>query len=181
MDMEGNYYNAFTTLNRTEYILESTGENLLPALSCFLDLILEPAFDPAEVAIEKKIVTVEKALRDTPGNLFLTYLNHLTQNQLTSKIEAIDRRHVLAFHRQHYTVDQLTVIITGNFEAAEIAAYLAALPKPQTPDPRPQQRPNPPLLRPRRSRPTLFWRIIYRVPNIGFCSGSIWVPSKAKI
>lgn len=132
MDKEGNHYNAFTTLNRTEYILESTADNLLPAFSLFLDLILEPAFAPADVEKEKKIVTVEKALRDTPGNLFLTYLNHLTQNQLTSKIQAIDRQHVLAFHRQHYTVDQLTVIITGNFDAAEIAAHLAALPKPET-------------------------------------------------
>jgi predicted Zn-dependent peptidase len=131
MDQEGNTYQAFTTLNRTEYIMESTAEKLAAAFPLYLDLILHPGFDPADIEKEKKIASVEKALRTTPGNVFLTYLNHLTQNQFDSKLQAIDREQILAFHRQHYTVDQLTVIITGNFNVAEISAYLASLPKPE--------------------------------------------------
>jgi len=129
-DKKGNTYNAFTTLNRTEYVLESTPENLTEALSFFMDLILHPAFAPSDIEKEKKIVTIERAMRSTPGNVFLTYLNHLTQNQLDSKIHAIDRQALLAFHYQYYSTDQLTVIITGNFNKDEIAGYLASLPKP---------------------------------------------------
>jgi len=132
MDKDGNTYNAFTTLNRTEYILESTSENLSVALPFYLDLILHPALDPTDIEIEKKIVTVEKALRTTPGNVFLTYLNHLTQNQLDSKIQAINREHLEAFYQQYYTIDQLTLIITGNFNEREIIDYLSSLPKPKT-------------------------------------------------
>ncbi len=132
MDGKGNTYNAFTTLNRTEFILESTAENLGSALSFFLDLILNPAFDPADIEKEKKIVTIEKALRTRPGDVFLTYINQLTQNQLDSKIQAIGRAQVLTFHRTYYTLDQLTVIITGNFNLKEISAYLSELSPPST-------------------------------------------------
>ncbi|NLW55908.1 MAG: insulinase family protein [Firmicutes bacterium] len=132
MDEDGNTYNAFTTLNRTEYILESTSENLSVALPFFLDLILHPTLAPADIEKEKKIVTIEKALRTRPGDVFLTYLNHLTQNQLDSRIQAINREQLQAFHREYYTLDQLTVIITGSFNVKEITDYLSALPPPPT-------------------------------------------------
>jgi len=132
MDQAGNYYQAFTTLNRTEYILESTAENLSAAFPFYLDLILHPAFDPGDLEKEKMIVSVERAMRTTPGNVFLTYINQLTSHQLDSKLQAIGREQIIAFHRQHYTVDQLTVIITGNFDLTEISNYLSSLPKPET-------------------------------------------------
>ncbi len=128
MDEQGNIFNGFTTLNRTEYYLESSPETFFPSFRLFLDLILRPGLRPEDLILEKMIVSVENVIRTYPGNTFYLYLNHLTQNQLVSSVHSITRDDLLAFHQRFYRPELLTVVITGNFKVQEVQDYLKIFP-----------------------------------------------------
>lgn len=120
----GGEYNGYTSLDNTEYYLESLPENLLIGLEIYLDLILRPSLTERDIALEKKIVTVEKMLRTTPGDTFFLYVNSLTQEQLTENVRVISREDLVNYHARHYRTRNMTVIITGAFDLKKIQDLL---------------------------------------------------------
>lgn len=119
-------YNGFTSLDNTEYYLEVLPENLLSCLDIYLDLILHPNLAEGDIVLEKKIVTVEKAMRTFPGNTFFLYINSLTQEQLSENIQAITRADLQLYHDQYYRTGNLTVIITGPFDLKKVQDLLSS-------------------------------------------------------
>jgi predicted Zn-dependent peptidase len=119
-------YNGFTSLDNTEYYLEVLPENLLNCLDIYLDLILHTNLAEGDIALEKKVVTVEKAMRTFPGNTYFLYINSLTQEQLSENIQAITRADLEHYHDQYYRTDNLTVIITGPFDLKKVQDLLAS-------------------------------------------------------
>lgn len=119
-------YNGFTSLDNTQYLLEVLPENLSGCLDVYLDLILHPNLAEADIILEKKIITVEKAMRNRPGNIFFLYVNFLTQEQLSENIQAITRADLLSYHEQYYRTDNITVIITGPFDLKKVQDLLSA-------------------------------------------------------
>lgn len=119
-------YNGFTSLDNTEYYLEVLPENLLSCLDIYLNLILHPNLADGDIGLEKRIITVEKMMRNIPGNIFFLYINSLTQEQLSENIHAITRADLVTYHDQYYRTDNLTVIITGPFDLKKVQNLLSA-------------------------------------------------------
>lgn len=118
-------YNGFTSLDNTEYYMEVLPENFLSCLDIYLDLILHPNLAEKDIALEKKVVTVEKAMRTFPGNTFFLYINSLTQEQLSENIQAITRADLQHYHDQYYRTGNLSIIITGPFDLKKVQDLLA--------------------------------------------------------
>lgn len=123
----GGRYNGFTMLDRTEYLLEMAAADFVPGLALYLDQIFHPCLRDEDIELEKKIITVEKVMRDNPGNIFYCYLNELTSKQLSETVNRITRADLVDYHQRHYRPEQVTVIITGNFELKEIVHVLTGV------------------------------------------------------
>lgn len=119
-------YNGFTTLDNTQYYMEVLPENLSGCLDVYLDLILHPNLAEADIALEKRIVTVEKAMRNVPGNIYFLYINSLTQEQLSENIQSVTRADLLSYHAKYYNTENITVVITGPFDLKKVQDLLSA-------------------------------------------------------
>lgn len=128
-------YNGFTTPDNTQYYMEVLPENLSGCLDIYLDLILHPNLAEPDIALEKRIITVEKAMRNLPGNIYFMYINSLTQEQLSENIQAITRADLLSYHEKYYRTENMTVIITGPFDRKKIQDLLSAQKNSYTSDP----------------------------------------------
>lgn len=124
---QGGDYNGFTYIDRTEYYLRVPSAGFAPAFSLYLNLITQPGFAEPGVTLEKKIVTIEKELRNAPGNVGRIFLDELTQTQLDSSVEAITRDDLLAYHQKFYTPRNLAVIITGAFNTTAVFQTLSGV------------------------------------------------------
>jgi zinc protease len=118
-------YNGFTSLDHTEFYLEVLPENLLDCLDIYLNLILHPNLAEGDITLEKKIVTVEKAMRTIPGNTYFQYINSLTKEQLSENIQAITKDDLQKYHEQYYRTENITVIITGPFDLKKVQDLLS--------------------------------------------------------
>ncbi len=127
VDEQGGYTNGYVYLDHTEFYMEVSPANLIAAISIYLDYILQPKLAEQHIVLEKKIISVEKALRDIPGNTFFLYLNELTQHQFDDSVNNIARDDLQEYHRQFYRPDLMTVIITGSFKPTELFELLQGL------------------------------------------------------
>jgi predicted Zn-dependent peptidase len=133
VDEQGGYRNGFVYLDRTEFYMEVLPANLISALSIYLNYILHPGLAEQHITLEKKIVSVEKALRNIPGNTFFLYLNELTQHQFDDSVNNITKNDLQEYHQQSYRPDLMTVIITGSFKPDEVFKLLQSFPRDTTP------------------------------------------------
>ncbi|MCL6590223.1 MAG: insulinase family protein [Firmicutes bacterium] len=124
---QGGNYNGFNFMDRTEYYLRIPAAGFAPAFSLYLNLITQPAFAEPGITLEKKIITIEKELRNAPGNVGRLFLDELTQTRLNSSIEAITRDDLYSYHQKFYTPQNLAVIITGAFNPDQVFQTLSEL------------------------------------------------------
>jgi hypothetical protein len=124
---QGGEYNGFNYMDRTEYYLRIPAASFTKAFSLYLNLITQPGFAEPGIILEKKIVTIEKELRNAPGNVGRLFLDELTQTQLNSSIGAITRDDLIAYHQKLYAPRNLAVIITGAFNPAQVFQTLSTL------------------------------------------------------
>lgn len=132
VDWDGGIYNGTTDLERTEYYMDVLPANLIPALSLYLDYILHPDLTEPDIVLEKKIISVEKALRTNPGDTFFLYLNELTQHRMDAATQSITRKDLVAFQQQFYRLDRMTLILTGNFKPDDVFKMLNQYQSPST-------------------------------------------------
>ncbi len=133
IDDQGGYRNGFVYPDRTEFYMEVLPANFLAALSIYCNFIFEPALTEPNIRLEKKIITVEYALRSISSNVFYLYMNELTQNQFDNSLNGIGREDLIKYHRQFYRTEGMTVIVNGAFKPDEVFKLLADLPRSSEP------------------------------------------------
>jgi predicted Zn-dependent peptidase len=111
-------------------LLEVLPKDLIPALNAFNELIMHPEFAAPSIILEKKIISLERAMRTVPGNTFFLYLNELTEEQLEGMVDNINREDLLKYHQQFYRSDNITVMVAGSFNPTEIIRLFTNNPAP---------------------------------------------------
>ena len=120
------------TRARAEFMKKDAGEGL----DILADLLQHPSFPEAEVAkLVAQRVDGIKAAKDRAGAVLDTYFykylyaNHpygRPEEGDESSLKGITRDDVAAFHKAHYTPDNTTIVIAGDFSAAEMQKLLEA-------------------------------------------------------
>ena len=128
VDDLGGTYNGGTWLEMTDYHMEVPKDHFMEAFILYLDLILNPGLRAEDVKLEKKIVTVEKAIRKSPGSATWMYLNEMTDQKYDYDVSAINREMLIDYHRRFYHLDRMTIIVTGSFDPKELQKYISGLP-----------------------------------------------------
>ena len=129
VDDQGGYHNGFVFPDRTEFYMETSPANFPAAISIYNEFLFQPEFSETAIRLEKKIITVEKALRSVPANLFYLYMNEMTELQFDDSLNGISKQDLVDYHRQFYRTDGMTVIITGAFKPDEVFKLLGSLPR----------------------------------------------------
>lgn len=123
----GGSHNAFTSLENTNYFFDIDPEQLAPALDRFAQFFIAPSFDAAYVEREKHAVHSEYMARindderrrlDVLRELFApdNPAAKFSVGNLDTLAERVDRPlrdDLLAFYRQHYSAEQMRLVVIG--------------------------------------------------------------------
>jgi hypothetical protein len=127
VDDQGGYHNGFVLPDRTEFYMEVLPANFSAAFAMYCSFIFTPELADNNIRLEKKIITVENALRSVPSNLFYLYMNELTEHQFDDSMQGIGRDDLAKYHRQFYRTDNMTLILTGSFKPDDVFKFLGGL------------------------------------------------------
>ncbi|MFB1000968.1 MAG: pitrilysin family protein [Pseudomonadales bacterium] len=130
---------AQASLDSSTVSLSALNVNLDASLALFVDILLAPAFPDAQLARVKsnwqdRIAQEEStpssiALRRLPPILYGTdhpYGIPFTGSGYQTTVASIERSDLLAFHEEHFSVDNATLMIVGATSEAEIKPLLEA-------------------------------------------------------
>ncbi len=133
----GGRINAYTSFDVTCYYATVPIEGLDVALDVLTDVVQHSIFDPEELAREQEVVIEEiRRSEDTPSHVLSDLTFHEAYQQhpyrapilgTAESVESFDRDRVLGFFRHWYAPDNLTVVATGDFDAARLEDQVAAL------------------------------------------------------
>ena len=122
----GGSVNAFTSYDNTVYHIVVPKKVFDEGLHLLLDAVKNPAFPDTEIAKEKKVVLEEiKMGEDDPQRklfkeLFsLSYEGHPYGRPIIGFEETVgnvSREDITAYFNQHYTPDNMAIVITGDFD-----------------------------------------------------------------
>ena len=130
IDSIGGQLDAFTAKEYASYYIKVLDEYLPLALDILSDIVLNPAFDPADVEREKKVVLEEiKMVEDTPDDLVHELFTQgmweghpLGRPILGTKetVEAFTPEALRSYFSRAYTANNLIVAAVGNIEHARV-------------------------------------------------------------
>jgi predicted Zn-dependent peptidase len=130
IDSIGGHLDAFTAKEYAGYYIKVLDEHLPRAVSILSDIVLNPAFNAADVEREKKVVLEEiKMVEDTPDDLVHEIFTQsfweghpLGRPILGSRdsVEGFDALTLRDFFRDAYTSDHMIVSAAGNIQHAEL-------------------------------------------------------------
>ncbi len=133
-DAVGASVDAFTTKDHVAFTLRVLPEYLPPALDALADMVLRPAMNPADIALEQDVVCEEiQEARDTPEDLLhdaftaRIYGDHPRSRPILGSPETVrglDRDILLREHRSLFRGEHLVVAATGRVDDA-VAELLA--------------------------------------------------------
>ncbi|HOE18174.1 MAG TPA: pitrilysin family protein [Syntrophorhabdaceae bacterium] len=122
----GGSINAFTSYDNTVYYIVIPGKGFEEGMDLLLDAVNNPAFPEAEVEKERKVVLEEiKMGEDDPQRkLFKDLFSASYEGQpygrpiigYAETVGSISRQDILAYFTTHYTPDNMTVVVTGDFD-----------------------------------------------------------------
>jgi zinc protease len=131
----GGSVNAFTSYDNTVYHIVIPSKSFEDGLDLLLDAVKNPAFPEAEIIKEKRVVLEEiKMGEDDPHRklfkeLFsMSYEGHPYGRPIIGfeeTIKSISREDILTYFHEHYTPDNMSIVISGDFDdkrAREIIA-----------------------------------------------------------
>ena len=128
----GGQLNASTSLDYTQYYIVASSRFFDRILDIQADALMNSTFDPAEVDRERTVVLQELALvEDTPGRAGLVqlyaaaYRAHPYSRAVGGQPEIIrrlTRDQLYAFYRTYYGPANVTLVIAGDVDAAEVMA-----------------------------------------------------------
>ena len=130
IDSIGGQLDAFTAKEYAAYYIKVLDEHLPLALDILSDIVLNPAFSPADVEREKKVVVEEiKMIEDTPDELVHEIFTQgfwedhpLGRPILGTKetVEALTAEALSGYFRNAYTPRNLVISAVGNLEHAHL-------------------------------------------------------------
>jgi zinc protease len=130
----GNDTNANTSFDRTLYVLElpnAAEETMDEAMQALRDYADGNTLDAKDVENERGVILAEKKARDSVpyrrmiDSFRFTMPDSIVPNRIPigeeSTISATTREKLLSFYKKWYTPDRMTVIVTGDIDAAKAA------------------------------------------------------------
>ena len=136
----GAQLNAFSTLDVSVVNLSALKAKLDPSLALYADVILNPAFPPADFERQKKLqlagIQQEKvtgimmALRVFPGLLYgkgHAYGNALTGSGTEESVAKLTREDLVKFHHTWFHPNSATLIVVGDSTLTELTPRLEKL------------------------------------------------------
>lgn len=124
LESVGGYLNAFTGKEQTCFYAEILDDQLTRAIDILSDMICHSILAPKEIEREREIIFDEiHSIEDTPDDLvqdiFIEklYPDHALGYPILGArqtVSQIYREHLINFHRNHYTTDNIVVAAAGN-------------------------------------------------------------------
>ncbi|MDZ7371333.1 MAG: insulinase family protein [candidate division KSB1 bacterium] len=140
LQMLGASLGTGSSLDVCSVSLNALKENLLPSLSLFADVILNPVFPEGEFArLQKetlariqreKVTPVQMALRVFPGLLYgrdHSYGKPLTGSGTEASVSRMTRKTMVDFHQTWFKPNNATLIVVGDVTMAEVKPMLENL------------------------------------------------------
>jgi predicted Zn-dependent peptidase len=143
IDSIGGQLDAFTAKEYASYYIKVLDEHLPLAIEILSDIVLNPAFSPADIEREKKVVLEEiKMVEDTPDDLVHELFtqgfweNHPLGRPILGTpetVEALTADVLRNYFRNAYTAPNLIISAVGNLDHAAVRSLVeerfAAVPK----------------------------------------------------
>ena len=135
IDSIGGQLDAFTAKEYASYYIKVLDEHLPLALDILADIVRNPAFTPADVEREKKVVVEEiKMVEDTPDDLVHEIFtqgfweNHPLGRPILGtreSVESFTSELLRAYFRSVYTPQHMIVSAVGNLEHGKVRDLVA--------------------------------------------------------
>lgn len=130
VDKIGGQINAFTGKEATCYYIKTLTTNTEKAVNILLDMFLNSKFDNKELAKEKQVIFEEiKMIEDSPEDdvhdliCELLFKGQTLANSIIGtpkSLKKINRETILKYLEEEYTVDNIVISVSGNFDEKEI-------------------------------------------------------------
>jgi len=134
IDSIGGQLDAFTAKEDASYYIKVLDEHLPLAIDLQSDIVMNPAFAPADIEREKKVVLEEiKMVEDTPDDLVHELFtqgfweNHPLGRPILGRpetVEALDADVLRHYFANAYTAPNLIVSAVGNLDHARVRALV---------------------------------------------------------
>jgi zinc protease len=131
----GGSINAFTSYDNTVYHIVVPTKSFEEGLGLLLDAVKNPAFPIDEISKEKQVVLEEiKMGEDDPHRklfkeLFsMSYAGHPYGRPIIGfeeTVQTISRDDILGYFSEHYTPDNMSIVITGDFDQEKAREIIA--------------------------------------------------------
>jgi predicted Zn-dependent peptidase len=135
VDSIGGHMDAFTAKEYASFHLKVLDEHLPLAVEILGDIVLNPLFDPVEIAKEKKVVLEEiKMVEDTPDDLVMELFaeafwpEHPLGRPILGTRKSVmgfERGELLRFFRSVYQPRNIVVSAAGHLDHAHVSAMVA--------------------------------------------------------
>jgi zinc protease len=132
----GGDINAFTSFDHTVYHITLASRFLDTGLAVMADALQHSSFDPEELRKEQEVVLEEiKRGEDIPSRklteaLFATsYQRHPYRRPVIGDegtVRGLTRAHILSFFRTWYVPNNMTLVVTGDFDPTQIMPRIQA-------------------------------------------------------
>ncbi|MBF9031439.1 insulinase family protein [Rhodobacterales bacterium HKCCE3408] len=126
----GGYINAYTSREATAYYARVLKDDVALALDLIADIVLNPAFDPREIEVERGVILQEIGqANDTPDDIIFDWLQEVaypgqplgrTILGPADRVRAFGRGDFTGFIGQHYGPGQLILSAAGAVDHDEI-------------------------------------------------------------
>jgi len=132
----GGSINAFTSFDNTVYHIIVPSRVFREGFELLVESVKNPAFPEEEIAKERKVVLEEiKMGEDDPQRKLFKELFSLSYHGeaygkpvigFSETVEKLTRKDIVDYFRSHYIPSNQTVVITGDFDAAQAHKLVAA-------------------------------------------------------
>jgi predicted Zn-dependent peptidase len=134
VDSIGGHMDAFTAKEYASFHLKVLDEHLPLALDILGDIVMNPLFDPVEMAKEKKVIFEEMGMvEDTPDDLVMELFagafwprHPLGRPILGTRgsVDLFERGHLLSFFRRVYHSGNLVVAAAGHLKHEKVSTLV---------------------------------------------------------
>lgn len=133
----GGYINAYTSRETTAYYARVLADDVPLAIDVIGDILLNPAFDPNEIEIERGVILQEigQAL-DTPDDVIFDWLQEVAYPDQPigrtilgpdERVQSFNRDDLAGFVHEHYGPDQMILSAAGAIDHDAIVAAAEAM------------------------------------------------------
>ena len=132
----GGYINAYTSREMTAYYARVLEEDVPLALDVISDILLEPAFDPREIEVERGVILQEIGqVLDTPDDVVFDWLQEAAYPEQpigrtilgpADRVRSFSRDDLFGFVAEHYGPERMILSAAGSVDHDRIVAEAEA-------------------------------------------------------